>query len=205
MLELNTDSPLFEMALAFHGHKCPAMPLGLRAGAAAMEKLGVEKAKNKELLTLCETGGKHPMSCFADGVMAVTGCTYGKGNFKKNYRDKLAFTLIEAASGRAVRVVVKAPFIEKSLNGPFVSLRRKGMQPQDIDAEIVDPLIHGILTKPEAELLDVGEVFDMELPKPKPSFKAIPCAKCGEEVFVHGARVAPDGEIVCIPCSGYEE
>lgn len=25
-----------EMALAFHGHKCPAMPLGLRAGAAAM-------------------------------------------------------------------------------------------------------------------------------------------------------------------------
>jgi len=192
------------MAVAFHGHKCPAMPLGLRAGAAAMAKLGVERARNKELVALCETGSSHPMGCFADGVMSATGCTAGKGNFIKKYRDKLAFTLIEAASGRAVRVVVRAPVVERNLAGPFVSLRREGVPPQDIDAAVVDPLIHGILTKPEADLLDVSDVFEMEPPKPVGSFKAIACAKCGEEVFVHGARVAPDGTVVCIPCSGYE-
>ena len=26
----------FELGSKFHGHKCPAMPLGLRAGAAAI-------------------------------------------------------------------------------------------------------------------------------------------------------------------------
>lgn len=31
----------YDHALALHGHKCPAMPLGLRAGAAAMNALGV--------------------------------------------------------------------------------------------------------------------------------------------------------------------
>jgi formylmethanofuran dehydrogenase subunit E len=35
-----------EFGQKFHGHKCPAMPLGLRVGAAAMNKLGVERAKD---------------------------------------------------------------------------------------------------------------------------------------------------------------
>ena len=34
----------FNVGLQFHGHKCPAMPLGLRAGAAAMNALGVERS-----------------------------------------------------------------------------------------------------------------------------------------------------------------
>ncbi|NLH94705.1 MAG: formylmethanofuran dehydrogenase, partial [Synergistaceae bacterium] len=29
----------FDLGLRFHGHKCPAMPLGLRAAAAAMNAL----------------------------------------------------------------------------------------------------------------------------------------------------------------------
>lgn len=40
----------FETGLKFHGHKCPAMPLGIRAGLAAMKTLGVERLKDKELL-----------------------------------------------------------------------------------------------------------------------------------------------------------
>ena len=38
----------FDIALKFHGHKCPAMPMGLRAGLAAMKVLGVERAKDKD-------------------------------------------------------------------------------------------------------------------------------------------------------------
>ena len=35
-------------ALELHGHKCPAMPLCLRAGAAAMNRLGVERSQDKQ-------------------------------------------------------------------------------------------------------------------------------------------------------------
>ncbi len=33
-----------EAGLTLHGHKCPAMPQGLRAGAIAMNHLGVERS-----------------------------------------------------------------------------------------------------------------------------------------------------------------
>jgi formylmethanofuran dehydrogenase subunit E len=46
----------FEAAMVFHGHKCPAMPLGYRAAQAAMRALGVERAEDKELHVIAETG-----------------------------------------------------------------------------------------------------------------------------------------------------
>ncbi len=47
---------LLKMAINFHGHKCPAMPLGLRAGLLALKKLGVKRASNKELFCFLESG-----------------------------------------------------------------------------------------------------------------------------------------------------
>lgn len=38
-----------EWAFEFHGHKCPAMPIGYRAGLTAMKKLGVELALQGQL------------------------------------------------------------------------------------------------------------------------------------------------------------
>ncbi len=50
---------LFEIGLKFHGHKCPSMPLGLRGGLAAMEKLGVERASNRELFCCADCECRH--------------------------------------------------------------------------------------------------------------------------------------------------
>jgi len=72
---------IHDWVFEFHGHKCPAMPIGYRAGLAAMKQLGVERASNKELFMVCENGPAHATACFLDGVMAATGCTYGSGHF----------------------------------------------------------------------------------------------------------------------------
>lgn len=45
---------LFEAGLRFHGHKCPAMPLG------------VERAQDKELFLRSETGKGHAAGCFPE-------------------------------------------------------------------------------------------------------------------------------------------
>ena len=37
---------LFETGLRFHGHKCPAMPMGLKTGLAAMKTYG-DRMKKK--------------------------------------------------------------------------------------------------------------------------------------------------------------
>ncbi|MHA1744195.1 MAG: FmdE family protein [Candidatus Heimdallarchaeota archaeon] len=74
------------------------MPLGLRAGLLAMKKLDVERASNKELYCICETGFAHTTMCFVDGVKVSTGCTFGKTNIEKRDYCKNAITLIDMKS-----------------------------------------------------------------------------------------------------------
>jgi formylmethanofuran dehydrogenase subunit E len=139
---------LFEIGMKFHGHKCPAMPMGLKAGLAAMAVLGVERSKDKELYVKAETGKGHAAGCFLDGIMTATGCTYGKSNIEKMYYNKMAFTLIDTDTGKAVRVSLKPDFFEKALASPFVQKRKAGVPPQDIDPAITDPMVDRIIGLP---------------------------------------------------------
>jgi formylmethanofuran dehydrogenase subunit E len=195
----------FDTAMKFHGHKCPAMPMGLRAGLAAMKALGVERSKDKELFVEAETGKGHAAGCFLDGIMTATGCTYGKANIQKLYYSKMAFTLIDMKTGKAVRASLKPEFFEKALNSPFVQERKKGVPPQDIPASITDPLVDRILGLPEADFLNISDVFQKGRKKGKANFEVKRCAQCGEAVFTDRVRIAPDGRMLCIPCSGYGE
>ena len=195
---------LFEVGMKFHGHKCPAMPMGLRAGLAAMKTLNVERARDKELFVVSETGKEHAAGCFLDGIMTATGCTYGKSNIEKRYFNKMAFTLIDQQTGRAVRVSLKPDFFEKALASPFVQKRKAGVPPQDIQPEIADPLVDRILSMDESVFLDIGDVHDTGVKKAKGIFTAKRCASCGELTFVNKLRSTEDGRWVCIPCSGYE-
>ncbi len=198
---METLKDFLDVALEFHGHKCPAMPMGLRAGLAAMKALGVERAKDKELIVESETGKGHAAGCFLDGVMVSTGCTYGKANIQKLYYNKMAFTLLDAKSGKAVRVSLKPAFFEKALQSPFVQERKKGVPPQEISPSITNPLVERILGLPESEFLDVGQVFHKEVKKGTTHFELKRCSKCGEAVFTDKLNKTPGGELLCIPCA----
>jgi len=196
---------IYETGMKFHGHKCPAMPMGLKAGLAAMKVLGVERSKDKELYVKAETGKGHAAGCFLDGIMTATGCTYGKSNIEKLYYNKMAFTLIDTESGKAVRVSLKPDFFEKALASPFVQKRKAGVPPQDIEPEITDPLVNKIIGLPESAFLDIGEVHTVDFKKGKGMFEAKRCEACGEVTFVNKLRVSPEGKTVCMSCSGYGE
>ncbi|MCP5256267.1 MAG: formylmethanofuran dehydrogenase [Zoogloeaceae bacterium] len=189
----------FEMALAFHGHKCPAMPLGFRAAQAAMHALGVKRAQDKELHVISETGKGHAAGCFLDGVMSATGCTYGKSNIEKRYYNKMAFTLIDVKAGYSVRVRLKDEFFGNMLNSPFVAQRKQGVAPQDIPAEVTDPLVNKVMSMPEEIFLETGPKERFEFPRGKGCFDTGLCAKCGERVFVDKLFDSKAGR-VCVPC-----
>ena len=190
----------FELGLKFHGHKCPAMPMGLRAGAAAMNALGTARSQDKELLLFAETGDDHAAGCFVDGLMTVTGCTYGKSNITKSFEGKMAFTLVDTMSGKAVRVQLKPMFFANMLNSPFVQRRKEGILPQNIPAEVTNPLVNGILDKPEVDFLDISPVFDYSVSKTKGIFDTDLCFSCGERVFVN-KLVEKDNKKLCLKCS----
>jgi len=202
---METLKEFLDVALEFHGHKCPAMPMGLRAGLAAMKTLGVQRAKDKELVVESETGEGHAAGCFLDGVMVATGATYGKGNVKKLFYNKMAFTLIDAGSGRAIRVSLKPEFFEKALQSPFVQKRKEGVLPQDIPAEVTNPQVERILSLPESEFLTTSQVFQREVKKGATSFEVKRCSQCGEATFTNKITQTSDGRLLCVPCENKEK
>ena len=195
---------LLQMGFVFHGHRCPAMPLGFRAGLAGIKVLALERCKDKELYVISETGKGHAAACFLDGVMVATGCTYGKSNIEKLHYNKIAFTLVELGSKKAVRVSLKPEFLYKMLQSPFVKQRRQGVPPQVIPREITDPLIDRILCMPEESFLTIGPVTAYELEKGKAVFEVAPCAKCGEGVFVNKLVEGAEG-LICLGCKRKED
>jgi len=190
----------FEHGLALHGHKCPAMPMGLRVGAAAMNALGVERAKDGQLLALVELGEDHCATCFGDGIQMITGCTFGKGNIKKLHYGKWGVTLVEVATGRAVRVTPKAEaMLANKQTDFFKEYREKGVPASKVPAAVVDPLVQKVMGAPDEKLLSVGEVFKYEIKHRPHSFSSLVCEECGEMVVEGYARIVGNKR-VCIPC-----
>ena len=196
---MSDANELLELGMAFHGHRCPAMPLGLRAAVAAMNALGVARSQDKELHVISETGKGHAAGCFLDGIMVATGCTYGKSNIEKRYYNKMAFTLTDVARKRSVRATLKPEFFANMLKSPFVEKRKQGVPPQDISPEVANPLIEKVMSMPEDAFLDIGPILPCELPRKSGVFEARACARCGEMVFVN-KLIDRDGGSVCPAC-----
>ncbi len=189
-----------EPGLLLHGHKCPAMPLGLRVGAAAMNALGVARSGDKTLVALVELGDDHCSHCFGDGVQMITGCTFGKGNIRQLGYGKFGLTLVDKTTSRAVRVVPKAEVqMATKQTDFFQKYRMQGVPPSQVPDEVVDPLIERVMTTPESDLLDVGDVFAYDTPLKGESFDSFICERCGDVVVESYGRIA-HGLKVCIPC-----
>ncbi len=190
----------YEAGLSLHGHKCPAMPMGLRVGAAAMNKLGVERAKDGQLMALIEIGEDHCATCFADGVQMVTGCTFGKGNIKKLHYGKWGVTLIDKKSGRAVRVTPLAEaMVANKKSEFFTKYREKGIPASQVPPEVVEPMVERVMNAPEDQLMKIGEVFEKPWTDPAHSFSGFVCEICGEMTVEPYGRLLDDRK-VCIPC-----
>ena len=190
-----------EFGQKFHGHKCPAMPNGLRVGAAAMNALGVERTGDTDLVAMLDLGEDHCATCFADGVQVITGCTFGKGNIQKTHKGKWGLTLIDKKSNKAVRVSPKGNVMIQTKATPFFKdFREKGVAPTKVPDEVVEPLVVKVMTAPDEQLLDISEVYDYNWENPPHSFASFLCDECGEMVVESYGRIK-NGKHVCIDCA----
>jgi formylmethanofuran dehydrogenase subunit E len=199
MAKVSTFFPKdFEKCVAFHGHLCPGIAVGFRAARVLMERLGVRRAGDEELVAIIETD-----ACGADAIQVMTGCTFGKGNFIfKNY-GKHAFTLADRKRGRAVRVCLRPGALEADPGHLFLFERVQNDEasPEEISRfrELQRKRVQKVL---EA---DIGFLFKIEeiLPDipPKSSVKESgTCDLCGELTKIDLLRET-DGQRACIPCA----
>jgi len=198
---MDRNNEFYKAGLLLHGHKCPAMPMGLRAGMAALEALGVERAADGQLTALVEIDSDHCATCYADGVMMATGCTFGKGNIRKLGYGKFVLTLIDNKTGRSVRVATRNEVIKRNQESEFIQFRKKGVPASNIDAALIDPAVEYILAEPTEKLFKIDPVQEVKLtPGRAHDFNTFICSECGEVAVERYARVK-NGKVVCMPCA----
>jgi len=189
-----------EIGQKFHGHKCPAMPNGLRVAEEAMNKLGVERTGDSFLHAIVELGENHCATCFADGVQVITGCTFGKGNIEKSHKGKWGLTLIDKRTNRAVRVYPKAEtMMQTKKTSFFKDYREKGVPPTQVPDEVVQPLVDKVMNAPAEKIMVISDVFEYDWREPKHSYNSVVCEVCDEMVIKEYTELK-NGKIVCKDC-----
>ncbi|MGA8033911.1 MAG: FmdE family protein [Casimicrobiaceae bacterium] len=198
-----SDHDILQEALRFHGHRCWASVAGVRAGLAALRVMGVKRSGGTQLHAIVETGEDHGGMCFGDGIQYATGCTFGKGNVAKQPYGKLAVTLVEKATSRALRVSYKPTLQARIADSAFMKKRGMGVMPDEIPEAEQRELVDLMWNAPEADVLAVGEIFRFEREWLPETMGFVPCAACHELTARAYLRVVGDNH-VCVPCSGYD-
>jgi formylmethanofuran dehydrogenase subunit E len=194
MTDLSKD--LVEKTIAFHGHWCPGLAIGIRAAELALQRLG--RPEEAEMAVVVETD-----MCGVDAVQVLTGCTFGKGNLIHRDYGKMAFCFYDRKSGKGFRAVLK-PEIQEEMAGEIGPLMRK-MNEGTITEEEKQKLEDFRETRKEtflqAALEDMFSVRDLAAPAPRSArvLQSLRCETCGEMTMESRTRRF-DGRTLCIPC-----
>ncbi len=168
-----------------------------------MRELGIERVKDHGVFALVEIGVGHPQACMADGVMAATGCTYGKLMMERLGYGKMAMILFAPGKG-AVRVYLRSEFQDELGKQEFFAYRKRGIEPSYVPSDVTERAVNAVLAAPEETMFKIEMLRDFRFERPKGSFGKTRCSRCQEYVFERYIRTV-DGKPVCIPCSGFTE
>lgn len=182
-----------------HGHDCPPLVLGIRAAAAAMARLGVGRALDRELFAFVELGSDHYAQGFADGVQILTGCTFGKDLIIRLPYGKASVRLVDQAGGRAIRVVTRPETIATLEQSDWFRACSASGKYANTCAGLANPVVEWILGAADDALFAVGPVFPLRLENEQPVFESVACDACGERVLASYVREV-NGRRLCLSC-----
>ncbi len=172
---MNTKQ-LMEKAVEFHGHACPGVAIGVMAAKYVLDH-GADFSIDEELVAIVEND-----NCSVDGIQALLGTTFGKGNLIFKDFGKNSYTFFNRKTNKAVRL----------------SLRENLFSNKDKSR---DERIEELLNARPEDIFDIKEA-DMKVPEYAQRRDSIICYNCGEPTMDTKAR-EHNGVMLCIPC--YEE
>ncbi len=192
------SSEEFKRCAEFHGHVCPGLAIGFKAAKVLMDRLGVTRSSDEELVAIVETNG-----CGVDAVQVITGCTFGKGNLVlKNY-GKQAFSLADRGQAKAFRACLRANATARdpALIGLFEKVRRGGAEPKEIERfqQSRQKRIQEILESDVTALFTIEEM-PFHVPHEARIAESAACDICGEATMVDLLRDR-EGKKLCVPCA----
>lgn len=184
-----------EDVIAFHGHSCPGLAIGIRVSELALRELG--DPNSIQMVAVSETD-----MCGVDAIQFLTGCTYGKGNFVHRDYGKMAFSFFDRLSGRGFRALLKP----EAGDGVWRQLNALMESEDDNSGEVYQQRIDQLRQQWQEQLMSrtLEELFNITplkngMPRPAVILKNLVCDCCGESVMESRIRRF-SGKFVCIPC-----
>ena len=192
---------LIAKAKAFHGHWCPGLAIGLRAGEWVLENLG--SSEDEEIVAVVEND-----ACGVDAVQVLTNCTFGKGNLIYRDKGKQAFSFHRRSDGKSARLVLNADALGGGPNPEAAELyqkkEREGLTPEEEDRlhKLREDWAQNIMNA------DLGTVFEIKEAGPMPHkahiMTSLKCEACGEMTMESRTRRLM-GRTLCGDCFAKED
>jgi formylmethanofuran dehydrogenase subunit E len=195
---------LLRQAEALHGHLCPFVSLGVKAGQYAMKHLNTGSTGMEEVVAIVECN-----NCFTDGIQVVTGCTFGNNALIFRDLGKTAVTVALRGSAKGLRLVVRPEYRDEMFArypaaGPLfekVMVQRNATPEEEHHLHHIWPAIaQKELVRPLEESLVVQEV-SLTLPAYARIYPTAICSQCGEGVMEPRVRLVK-GQPTCLTCAG---
>ncbi len=188
---------MIQKTLAFHGHMCPGLAIGIRAAEVALRDIGPH-AHDEEVVAVVETD-----MCGVDAIQSLTGCTFGKGNLIHLDYGKNAFTFYRRSDGKGIRLVTRPEaFAEPD---PEWEALRERLGDADLTPEERKRFweLHAARSR-QIRDIPLDELFELkkpqgELPCHARVMDSVTCEGCSEQVMETRTRRF-EGKTLCIPC-----
>ncbi len=187
---------VIEQTIAFHGHYCPGLAIGIRAAEVAITRLG--SPEEIQMVAVSETD-----MCGVDAIQFLTGCTYGKGNLLHRDFGKMAFSFYDRNCGEGFRIVLNRAtkdMLDEEIR-PLIAKVGEGAA-----SEVEHRHLQGLREAMKQKLMaiDLDELFvvgkpTMAMPRPARILDSLICEECGEGVMESRTRRF-QGLTLCIPC-----
>jgi len=190
------DEKRLEKTIAFHGHRCPGLAIGIRAAELALQRLG--DIAGKDRVAVVETD-----MCGVDAIQFLTGCTLGQGNLIQKDYGKMAFSFYDRTTGNGFRALLR-PKIQGEDGLKLGALMKKvfGNTASPEEQRAYEHLNLAMQQRYlQATLEEMFDIKETKLPAPRPAviLQSLCCAACGEMTMESRTRRF-DGNTLCIPC-----
>jgi len=180
-------SELLKATAALHARLCPRQVLGVRMGLWAGKLLELDAPRSdKRLFVIAETDG-----CAVDGIAVATGCRVGRRTLRIEDLGKVAATMVDTYTGRAVRIVPQPRSREVACE--YAPKAHNHWEAQLIGYQRMPATI--LFSWQWVELTTPLEVLIGHVGAP------VVCQACGEEI-INGREVVRAGSTVCRACAG---
>lgn len=176
-----------ERTIAFHGHSCPGLAIGMRAGEWCLNELG--RPEDEEIIAIVETD-----MCGVDAIQFLCSCTFGKGNLFFLDYGKTAFGFHRRSDGKSARLL-----LDRSIMSDMYEKQNR-LDPADLESRnlIRSEIIERIMTAPLEKVFRILPL-PHDIPEKARILESVQCDNCGEHVMATRVR-EKNGKRLCIPC-----